>query len=405
MRIGKRCLLPVVVLSFACLAAVAIAADAPALPRLVDLGSEGCVPCKKMAPILEELRTEFADRFIVEFIDVWQTPDAGDKYGIRVIPTQIFLDASGKEQFRHEGFYSREDILAKWRELGVDVGTAEAETFSRWQPAGPDDRPVEAVCSLCDGEIHPRARVEAPTEDGDYRLCSMHHFFVVASTLVAETSAVAEHAAVAEAAGGTMVPVRSAVYLYGLDESSGAPSIRAYADRDAALAARAEAGGSIMDFPALASKELASRCGFCQRVAYPEEAAIVKLGGLQLQACCGGCAMGIAARMASEVEVRDRDRLTGEPIDVTIYQGSVASVEPSTAVAWSGQRVQPDGTRVPASCFHQGLFASPENLRRWVEANPLETGEMVTIGSALADKMALSPQQILQACRNGAFAP
>jgi len=403
MGTGKGRPLPIVVLSFACLAAVATAADGPALPRLVDLGSEGCVPCKKMAPILEELRTEFADRFVVEFIDVWQTPDAGDKYGIRVIPTQIFLDASGKEQFRHEGFYSREDILAKWRELGV--GTAESETFSRWEPVQPDGRSKDAICSVCGDDIALEARVEAPTEDGDYRLCSMHHFFVTASTLDAETFAVAEHATVAEAAGGTMVPVRSAVYLYGLDESGGTPSIRAYADRDAALAARAESGGSIMTFPALARRELASRCGFCQRAVYPEEAALVKLGGLQVPACCGGCAMGIAARMASEVDVRDRDRLTGEPIDITIYQGSVASVEPSTAVAWSGQRAQPDGTRVPAGCSHQGLFASPENLRRWVEAHPLATGEMITIHRALADKMALTPQQIRNACKIGQCAP
>jgi thioredoxin 1 len=45
----------------------------------------------------------------------------GRQYGIRVIPTQIFYDAEGKERFRHEGFYGREDMLAKWKELGVDL--------------------------------------------------------------------------------------------------------------------------------------------------------------------------------------------------------------------------------------------------------------------------------------------
>lgn len=97
-------------------------AGAPArLPRLVDLGAGKCIPCKKMAPILEELKREFAGRLEVEFIDLWENPRAGDPYQIRVIPAQIFYDAAGRELFRHEGFYSREDILNKWKELGVNL--------------------------------------------------------------------------------------------------------------------------------------------------------------------------------------------------------------------------------------------------------------------------------------------
>lgn len=91
------------------------------LPRLVDLGASKCVPCKMMAPVLENLKKEYTGRMDVEFIDVWKTPDAGKEYGIRVIPTQIFYKADGKELFRHEGFFGKEDILAKWKELGVDL--------------------------------------------------------------------------------------------------------------------------------------------------------------------------------------------------------------------------------------------------------------------------------------------
>lgn len=98
------------------------AAESPAaLPRLVDLGADKCIPCKQMAPILEDMKTAYAGQLEVEFIDVWKNPDAGGSYGIRIIPTQIFFDASGKELFRHEGFYGKEDMLAKWRELGVDL--------------------------------------------------------------------------------------------------------------------------------------------------------------------------------------------------------------------------------------------------------------------------------------------
>lgn len=91
------------------------------LPRLVDLGASKCLPCKMMAPILEELKKEYDGLLAVEFIDVWKNPDAGKEYGVRVIPTQIFYGADGKESFRHEGFLGKEDILAKWKELGVDL--------------------------------------------------------------------------------------------------------------------------------------------------------------------------------------------------------------------------------------------------------------------------------------------
>ncbi len=93
----------------------------PALPRLVDLGAGKCIPCKMMAPILAELKKEYAGRLKVKFIDVWENPGEGAEYGIRMIPTQIFYDASGKELFRHEGFFGKADILTKWKELGIDI--------------------------------------------------------------------------------------------------------------------------------------------------------------------------------------------------------------------------------------------------------------------------------------------
>ena len=100
----------------------AAAADATAkLPKLLDLGATKCIPCKMMAPILEELKKEYVGKMKVEFIDVWQNEDAGKKYGVEMIPTQIFFDANDKELFRHTGFFGKEDILAKWKELGVDL--------------------------------------------------------------------------------------------------------------------------------------------------------------------------------------------------------------------------------------------------------------------------------------------
>lgn len=90
-------------------------------PVLIDLGAGTCVPCKMMAPILADLKAEYAGVMDVHFLDVHENQDLITMYGIRVIPTQIFYDASGKEVFRHEGFLSKGDILTRWKELGVDL--------------------------------------------------------------------------------------------------------------------------------------------------------------------------------------------------------------------------------------------------------------------------------------------
>ncbi len=106
---------------------VGVAEPNAALPRLLDLGSDSCVPCKMMAPILEELRGTYEGRLEVVFIDVWKDRGAGEEYGVRVIPTQIFFAPDGSELFRHQGFLSREDILAKWSELGYEFDDASGE--------------------------------------------------------------------------------------------------------------------------------------------------------------------------------------------------------------------------------------------------------------------------------------
>ena len=94
---------------------------AASLPRLVDLGAKKCIPCRQMVPVLAALTTEYAGQLEVVFIDVWENRAASKEYGIRLIPTQIFYDAAGKELFRHEGYWSKEAILAKFKELGVSL--------------------------------------------------------------------------------------------------------------------------------------------------------------------------------------------------------------------------------------------------------------------------------------------
>jgi thioredoxin 1 len=108
-------------------AAAVYAADAveappvptPGLATMVDLGAHKCIPCKMMAPIIEELQKEYVGRASIIFIDVWEHKDQARKFGIHSIPTQIFYDMQGREVGRHVGFLDKKSIMHMFEKLGV----------------------------------------------------------------------------------------------------------------------------------------------------------------------------------------------------------------------------------------------------------------------------------------------
>jgi thioredoxin 1 len=373
------------------------------LPKLLDLGADKCIPCKLMAPILAEFKRDYADRFVTEFIDVWKTPDAGKQYGVEMIPTQIFFDANGKELFRHVGFFGKEDILAKWKELGVDVGGSKSSVtlIVREAPVAADTRPRDAVCFLCDGDVNPQTRTLVQGETEQRLLCSPHCYFIYFSSLVGvDANTQDAKVRVTDWASGQLVPAIGATYLYGLD-ARGRPTIKAFADRAAAAKEQQATPGNLLTWDVLRSKELATRCAFCDRAVYPEDACRVKFGTTHGYGCCTHCAMGVAARLKQDIEVEARDGFSGELIRVKTLDGQIASLEPPTAIAWFGQKKNADGQWVSAGCFKQGFFVSPDNLRQWLDARPTMTGRQITIAQALADKMKLTPDQIAKACKLG----
>jgi thioredoxin 1 len=72
----------------------------------IELGSVKCIPCQKMQPVMKSIEEKYPTQVKVVFYDVW-TPEGkpySEKYKIKLIPTQVFLDETGKEFFRHEGF-------------------------------------------------------------------------------------------------------------------------------------------------------------------------------------------------------------------------------------------------------------------------------------------------------------
>jgi len=76
----------------------------------VELGSVNCIPCRMMQPVIKAVEEDFGDQIKVIFYDVWKDSAPARQYRIRVIPTQVFLDESGTEFFRHEGFLPKENI-------------------------------------------------------------------------------------------------------------------------------------------------------------------------------------------------------------------------------------------------------------------------------------------------------
>ncbi len=102
----------------------------PGVPRLVCFGAERCVPCRMMIPVREALAETYPNTLSIHFVDVWQDRSAGQRYNIRMIPTTVFVDADGKERYRQEGFLDKQTIVAKFKELGIDLEGDADETSS-----------------------------------------------------------------------------------------------------------------------------------------------------------------------------------------------------------------------------------------------------------------------------------
>ena len=86
---------------------------------MLDFGSVTCIPCKMMAPILEELKVEYKGRAEIIFINVSKDQSQTKRFKVLVIPTQIFYDRHGEEVYRHSGFYSKEE-MKRWLDMLIE---------------------------------------------------------------------------------------------------------------------------------------------------------------------------------------------------------------------------------------------------------------------------------------------
>jgi thioredoxin 1 len=100
--------------------------DAKAMKPLVtfvELGSVKCIPCRQMQPVIKAVEEKYGKQVNVVFYDVWKDDqrEYAEKYGIKVIPTQVFLDKEGKEFFRHEGFFPEAEIEKLLQKRGLNA--------------------------------------------------------------------------------------------------------------------------------------------------------------------------------------------------------------------------------------------------------------------------------------------
>lgn len=86
---------------------------------MLELGSVGCIPCEQMKPVMERLKKDYKGKLEVIFIDVRVDRESARRFGVYVIPTQVFLDKNGREFYRHIGYYPYEEIVPVLKNAGL----------------------------------------------------------------------------------------------------------------------------------------------------------------------------------------------------------------------------------------------------------------------------------------------
>jgi thioredoxin 1 len=88
-------------------------------PVLAEFGGTNCIPCKEMWPILKELSQEYEGILNIVVVDVAKYQDLADKYGVTMIPMQLYFDTTGQVINRHVGAVTKEEIYVQLNNMGV----------------------------------------------------------------------------------------------------------------------------------------------------------------------------------------------------------------------------------------------------------------------------------------------
>lgn len=124
----KRLLVPIIALSILLTAGLSMADQLDATLKkakkegkmvMLELGSVGCIPCEQMKPVMQKLSTNYKGKLEVIFIDVKKDRETAMRYGVYMIPVQVFLDKNGKEFYRHLGYFPYDEIVPVLKKAGL----------------------------------------------------------------------------------------------------------------------------------------------------------------------------------------------------------------------------------------------------------------------------------------------
>jgi thioredoxin 1 len=89
----------------------------PALPEILEFDRKLCPVCLEAELAIKAVQDRYPGQFVVRYVHIDEEPNLFRHYKVALVPTQIFLDATGKQVFRHEGVYKPVLLEKKLRDL------------------------------------------------------------------------------------------------------------------------------------------------------------------------------------------------------------------------------------------------------------------------------------------------
>jgi thioredoxin len=82
------------------------------VPVVVDFWAEWCGPCRALAPVLDAIATEYGEKIKIVKVDVDKSPELAAKFGVRSIPTMVFM-SGGESKEQIVGALGKPELVAK----------------------------------------------------------------------------------------------------------------------------------------------------------------------------------------------------------------------------------------------------------------------------------------------------
>jgi thioredoxin 1 len=86
-------------------------------PELLEFDRKYCPICKASELVILSVKDQYPGQFIVRKLYIDEDEYLFRRYRVVIVPTQIFIDPAGKEVYRHEGIFKKEELVRKLREL------------------------------------------------------------------------------------------------------------------------------------------------------------------------------------------------------------------------------------------------------------------------------------------------